>query len=670
MDTADSGSNSFAHLFRELRIGPLTSRNRIVFGAHFTMFSEPSRRWGEPGFHGARLGRYVEERARGGAGVIIVGQTQVHPTTAYQMNNNAIGWDEEAIPHFRDVSQPIRRHGALPFLQLAHNGGVNFGTWSKLPVWAPSHVVNSTEAPQPLEPSDIQAVIDGFARSAANAVAGGFVGIEVHAAHGYLIHEFLSPRSNQRTDHYGGTLENRMRFLVEVLRAVRAATGSDIAVGVRLVGDEELANQAGLTPDDAATIAARLEHLGLVDFVNVSVGVSGIGMVRPLYAPRCLGATATRVVKQAMNNVPVFAVHRIVTPDEANSLIERGDADAVTLVRALIADPEWPNKTHSGAADSIRLCTGCNQGCYGNLTQSLPITCVTNPVVGREDSLGFGTLSPAPKRKHVLVIGGGPAGLEAAWVAAARGHRVVLLERDSQLGGKINLARQLPGREELGNFTDWRAAECRRQGVEIRLNSVADVDAVLALQPDAVIVASGGRATKFGTSKMFPMPVRGSEQDFVVDHEYALRHLDALGERILIFDVVGHIEAIGLGEALVRLGKQATVVTPLPTPMSLDRETIGYALPRAAQAGVEWTPNTGIAQIGDHSVSLIDVLSRRIETRDAIDTVVIRTHGLPNDDLYFSLQSKVPEVIRVGDAVAVRYADRAIYDGHLAGRRV
>jgi hypothetical protein len=290
------------------------------------------------------------------------------------------------------------------------------------------------------------------------------------------------------------------------------------------------------------------------------------------------------------------------------------------------------------------------------LVQGLPITCVTNPAVGRDETLGLGTLDPAPRRKTVVVVGGGPAGLEAAWVAAARDHRVILLERSGQLGGKIRLAQRLPGREEIADFADWRAGECERRGVDIRLESEATADTILGLQPDAVIVATGGHATKYGTAKGPPMPVPGSEQDFVVDHEHALLHTDSLGERIIIYDVVGFIEGIGLGELLAGMGRQVT--------------TLGYALPRAVQAGVVWRPNTALAVIGAHEVTVVDVLSRRFETIPGVDTVVVRTHGVPDDRLYFDLQGKVPEVLRVGDAVAVRPADRAIFDGHLAGRRV
>lgn len=640
-----------------------------MFGAHFTQFVEPASTVGEPGFYGERYGRYLGERARGGAGVIIAGQAQVHPTTAYQMRNNAVAWDEASVPHFRQVTAPVHEHRALAFLQLAHNGGVNDGTWSKLPVWAPSAVANYNEPPQALERDQIAELVDHFARSAANAAAGGFDGIEIHGAHGYLVHEFLSPKSNRRTDEYGGSLDNRMRFCVEVLGAVRAAVGDGVAVGLRLVGDEEQRDGSGLTADDAAEIAARLEESGLVDFLNVSIGMSGVGMVRPVYAPHLLGVYAAHAVKKAVRDTPVFAVHRILTPDEAEGILERDEADAIALVRALIADPEWPAKARAGADDTIRRCTGSNQGCYGNLVAGMPINCVTNPAVGREAELGADTLRPAAHPKRVVVVGGGPAGLEAAWVGAARGHDVTLLERADALGGKIRLAARLPGRGELADFADWRAGECERRGVDVRLGVDGTVEHVVALEPDVVVVATGGRATTDGASKFHPMPVPGSDQPFVLDHEQALVDADRIGGRVVILDTVGHIEAIGLGELLAGNGADVTVVCPLPTPMLLDAETMAMALPRMARAGAKWRPNTAMVSIGDHEATLIDTLSLAMETVADVDTVVIRTHGLPNDDLYFSLlQDQVPEVVRVGDAVAVRLADRAIFDGHRAGR--
>lgn len=666
----------YALLLSPLPVGPLTLRNRVVFGAHATLFAEGNARFGEPGWYGRRMGRYVAERARGGVAAVIVGQTAVHPTTAYQLLPNSAGaWTDESVPHFAALSEQVHEHGAHAFVQLTHNGGVNQGAYSKLPVLAPSAVTAFFETPKPLDKDEMREIQHYHAMSALNAVRGGFDGIEVQAAHGYLIHQFLSPKYNRRTDEYGGSPENRVRFLVETLEQVRDAVGPGVAVGCRLVGDDDVFD-GKLTPDDCGELAGLIEQTGLADFMNVSAGISGPGMVRTNYADHVSAAYAAGAVRKAVSRTPVFAVQRIITPDEAEGVLQRGEADVITLVRALIADPEWVRKAEQGHSGHIRLCTGSNQSCLGNLMQGAPINCVQNPAVGREDFLGLDTFEPAATTKRVVVIGGGPGGLEAAWVAAARGHAVTLLERAEVLGGMIRLAERLPGRGELSNFADWRADECHRRGVDIRLGFDADANAVMALEPDAVIVATGGRASLGGSSYFHPMPVPGSDQPFVFDHVDALRAAlepeasldDRIGRRVVILDAVGHIEAIGLAELLAGQGRHVNLVTPLPSPIALDFETSAVALPRAVRAGAIWRPNTVIGNIGLHDVLLMDVLSGATETLDGVDSVVIRTHGIAVDDLFHELRSRVDTVIRVGDALAVRYCDRAIYDGHVAGR--
>ncbi len=416
----------------------------------------------------------------------------------------------------------------------------------------------------------------------------------------------------------------------------------------------------------------RYEDLGLVDYFNVSVGIGGVGMVRTNYAPHGFGVYAAHTVKKALRDTPVFAVHRILMPDEAEEILERDEADGITLVRALIADPDWVSKARDGRTDEIRRCTGINQSCYGNLLQSMPIDCVQNPVVGREDELGLGTFSPAARAKRVVVVGGGPAGLEAAWVAAARGHDVTLLEREGELGGAIRWAQRLPGRSEIAALADWRIGQCERHGVDMRTGVAATPDAVLALAPDAVVVATGGRATKDGPSAYHPMPVPGSDADWVLDVVEALRRAeedpDSLGGRVVVLDVVGHVQGAGVAERLAAQGAETTLVCPLPVLLACDGETQAAILPRAVQAGVTWRPSTAMAAVGDHAVTLVDVLSRRFETLEGIDTVVVATNGVPDDHLFVALDGQVPELNRVGDAIAVRPVDRAVYDGHLAGR--
>ena len=459
-------------LLSSIDVGPITLRCRVLMGAHFNMFAEGNRRFGEPGFYGQRMGEYAADRARGGVGAVVVGQTAVHPTSAYQMPNNAQAWTEEAIPHFEDLTSHVHEHGAKAFIQLNHIGSVSHGPSSKLPTWGPSAVTAFYEASKPMEKSEIREVIDYWTRSADNAARGGFDAMEIQAAHGYLLHQFLSPHYNKRTDEYGGSLENRMRIVREILESVRAAVSDrGVAVGLRLVGADALPEP--VTTDEAAEMASIFEAAGLVDFLNVSTGVSGVGMVQTNYAPHGGSVYAAAAIKKAVARTPVFAVQRILTPEEAESVLQRGEADAITLVRALIADPEWVNKAAAGRSETIRLCTGSNQSCLGNMMQAWPVGCVQNPAVGREAELGLATFTKAPRSKRVVVVGGGPAGLEAAWVAAARGHEVTLLERDRHLGGRVRLAQLLPGREELRHFADWRAAECERQGVDIRLGTPA-----------------------------------------------------------------------------------------------------------------------------------------------------------------------------------------------------
>jgi 2,4-dienoyl-CoA reductase-like NADH-dependent reductase (Old Yellow Enzyme family) len=669
LSTVEGDAVQFPRLFEPLKIGPLTARNRVVLGAHFTLFGDPNPVWGEPGFYGERYSRYLADRARGGAGVIIAGQAHVHQTSAYQILNNTASWKEEAIPGLRLVAEAIQRHGALAFIQISHNGAAaGSNNWSKLPLMAPSGLAVRVDNPKTLERSEIREIVAGYGRTAANAAAGGFDGIEVHGAHGYLIAQFLSPVTNRRTDEYGGSLENRMRFMVEVLREVRKRAGSRVAVGLRLTGDEERPNGLGIRPQDAAEVSALLEELQVADFINVSIGQTGRGMVRPLYVPHLVGVYAASTVKEAVSSTPVFAVHRILTPGEAEGILERGDADAVTLVRALITDPEWALKASTNRASEIRLCTGCNQSCYNHLVQSLPMACAHNPAVGREAELGLATLEQASAPRRVVVVGGGPAGLEAAWVAAARGHEVILLERAIKLGGKIRLAELLPGRAEVADFADWRAAECGRKGVDLRLGLEASVESIRSLSPDLVVVATGGIATTDFPVAFYSEQPAGWELPSVVTHEAAVSDPDSVGRHVLVADFVGHVEGIGIAELLAAAGRSVVLSMPFAAPPHLEGESIGHALGRAVRAGVTWRPNTLIESVSEREVRLRDLLATTSQAIPA-DTVVVRTHGRPDDSLYFELQDAGLETVRVGDAVAPRPVDRAIFDGHLAGRR-
>lgn len=354
-------------LFQPLKVGPLELRNRVICGAHFTMFTEPNPVWGEPGFYGRRYGRYLADRARGGVAAVIAGKTAVAPNTAYKMPNNANGWDEACIPHYEELTSQVHEHGALAFLRLTHSGAMMLGNWSKQVAVGPSPSPDYFETPREMDDGDIRAAIDAHVTCAVNAKKGGFDGIEIQSAHGYLLHQFLSPKFNYRTDEYGGSIENRMRFGMQIVDAAREAVGDTVAVGIRLTGDDEQSQGlSGLTAGDCAEVAAAYEQSGLVDFLNVSVGIGGVGIMRTNYAPHLFGVYAAHKVREAVRDTPVFTVHRILMPDEAEGIIERGEADGITLVRALIADPEWVNKAREGRDDEIRRCPAEVEACIAS----------------------------------------------------------------------------------------------------------------------------------------------------------------------------------------------------------------------------------------------------------------------------------------------------------------
>jgi mycofactocin system FadH/OYE family oxidoreductase 2 len=667
-------SNQFQYLFTPLKIGPVTVKNRIMITAHATAYGDANPVCSEPGFYGERYAYYLAERAKGGAGLIYFGQVNIHPTSAYELVNASVGYDRAAIPGYKMATEMIHQYGAKVFIQFMHSGMNNSGEVSRLPVWAPSNVpgpgVIGRETPKAMEIEDIQEVMEHYALCATYAKEGGFDGVEIHSTHSYLGQQFLSPLYNKRKDKYGGPLENRMRFLLEALESIRNVIGKDMALGLRIPADE-LA-PGGLTVDDMKIVARELESTGLVDYLNVSIGtIHAINMIiAPMYSPHAYLIPLIAAVKEAVKDIPIFCIGRIVDPTEAEKILADGHSDMIGMTRAHIVDPEIGNKAREGRLDDIRNCIGCCQGCIGHIIAWHPVTCVQNPTVGKEKEWGIGTIKPAEKRKKVMVIGGGPAGLEAARAAAERGHTVTLYEKGPELGGQINLAAKLPGRDEMDGVVRWRKIQLDQLGVKVILDTEATPELVEKEAPDAVVVATGSSPIRTGFQGLTCAEIPGYQQDYVMVAEDIIEDQAKAGNNVLILDEDLHIKALGLADLLSEQGKQVEIITrALYVGTELDAVTLSALYQRIFPKGVKLTPTSFIKEIlPGGTVVAFNAITQEERKIEGIDTLVLVTGNQPEEGLYLSLKGKVKELYRVGDCVAPRKADRAIYDGHKTGR--
>lgn len=646
----------FRLLFTPIRLGPVVVPNRIVFTAHLTNYAEDN-------LPSERHAWYYAERARGGCGLIITEEASVHPTD-FPYEKLVHAYDERAIPGYRRITAAVHRHGAKIFAQINHNGGQSWGTYSRLPVWAPSALADPMfrEVAKAMEPEDIREVVEGYARVARIIEAAGFDGAELQGSHSSLIRQFLSPATNHRQDEYGGPLENRMRFLYEVIDAVRRATGPAFALGVRLCGDELI--EGGLTLDEIVEVARRLEATGQVDYLNTSIGTAtqSLFLVEgSMHVPPGYSLFISSALRRAVD-LPVIGVGRIKDPVQAEQILADGHADLVGMVRAQIADPEFARKSREGRVEEIRLCLSCNQECIGKMGLNRLLGCIENPAAGHEASLGTGTLRPAARPKRVMVVGGGPAGLKAAAVAARRGHRVTLWERETELGGQVNLATRVPGRAEFGDLVRNLAGEVHRLGVSVRLGCEVTPERVEAEGPDAVVVATGSRPRR--------PPLPGADGPDVWDVAEVLSGQARLGRRVVLVDQLGFQEAAATAEFLADGGAEVRVVTPMlyvgqDLGVTLDLE-LWYRRARARR--IAMLPSLSVLSIESGRVRVVENFSGAERWLEDVDSVVLAVPRQADDELYFALKSRLPEVYRIGDCLAPRRAQAAVIEGERVGR--
>src|SRR5262245_3284740 len=659
----------YPHLFSPLQIGNVTVRNRIMQTAHVKLFAHDA-------VDSQRNVDYQAARARGGAGLLITGNRVVHPTSTTGLPRVAWAFLPEALEADRRLTAAVHEHGAVIFAQLNHFGlNASSDSADDLRVlWGPSAVKSPAygETPKAMEPEEIHEVVEWWGRCAELTRDGGFDGTEVHISHSYLLHQFLSPLYNKRDDEYGGSFENRMRLAREVIAEVRHRTGDDWVVGVRISLSDFI--PGALDIEDAIRVARTLEADGRIDYVNVTAaGYHNIFRgIEPSDESDGYLIELSAQLKAAVSELPVFAVGGIKDAQLAEQILASSKADMVAMTRAQIADPEFANKVREGREDELYHCIRANQGCIGRVFKGLPIACTVNPAAGRERR--FGPLAPAELPARWLVVGGGPAGMKAAETLAQRGHRVTLLERDERLGGQVKLILKTPGRQEFAWLIRDLDRQLHRLGVEIRPGAEGTLAVVEELAPEGVIVATGALPTRSGFSSVSPLveQLPGAEQENVLTVWDVLLEARPVRKRVVVLDDDGTRYAAGVTEVLLDRGCDVQLVSRWPAlfPSTLTTLDMAHLYQRLLSKGLTYRLNSWATAIDGDRVELVNLYSGVHESLQAIETVVLATGPKANEDLYFALKGRIDNLHRIGDCVAPRKLDHALYEGALAGREL
>ena len=613
----------YDHIFQPIDVGPITIPNRIVRSAHSTAL--PLK----------RLIAYHEARAVGGVGMSTLEATGVHLSSP-AMRSIIPLHEDTVVPFYQELTDALRPHGMKMLQQIYHPGSARApgkGTTQVSASAIPNPLVGGT--PIEMTIPMIDEMIEAFAKAAKRCRDGGLDGVDIHASSGYLIEQFLSPANNIRSDKYGGSLTNRMRFLMEIIEAIRDEVDHDICIGIRLPNEEYI--PGGLTAEDNAEIARIVEPH--VDYISLHMGSYWRfhKLLSPMDDPLGHEMPANEpIIKQLTK--PTIVVGRIMTLDHAESIVESGQADMVSMVRALIADPGLVNKAKQGNSELIRPCIGSNFGCVGQIMSTGKLGCVVNIAAAQETEVSFEPEGISKTPEKILIVGGGPAGLEAARTAAIRGHDVHLHEATKQLGGQVAIAASAPHRSDLGAITSWLTSEMERLEINVTMNSLVDPEVIASLNPDRIIVATGSTPRKDGFQLTTPIsPLTGFDQK----HVYTSWDVFGYGGRAnfdspaIVFDDTGTFEAISVADKLLEQGIKVTMVSRY--------ESLGAALPyppATVEAAKERLMSQDFDFIGGHYMQAItedEVLigvpfTERIRALRA-NMVVLVTYNHPNRDL-------------------------------------
>jgi len=651
----------FKHLFSPIRIGSMEVKNRIALPPMTVGYGVPE------GTVADKHRDYYEARAEGGAGLIITEAAAVHAERKYGMFPLGL-YDDDQIQSWSELAEAVHRHGAKLAVQLMDPGPESIMMLTGIQPVGPSPVIGRglfRDVPRELSIGEIEAIVDDFAEATRRAKEAGLDAVEIHAAHGYaLVGSFMSPFFNKRTDKYGGSLEARLRLLLEIIEAIHTKVGKDFPIIVRMSGDER--RTGGRTLQESQFIARILADAG-VDALEVSGGTIPTvfwAVVAPSGTPLGLNTDFSQAIKEVVD-IPVISVGRINTPRIAEFILETGRADMVSMGRALHADPELPNKAAAGALDDITPCLGCNCGCIGSVVQGLHATCIINPAAGREKEMA---LVPAEQRKKVLVAGGGPAGLEAARVAAVRGHDVTLYEKEEKLGGQVNLASVPPFMQEIGQLIKHLTTRVQKAGVKVELGKAVTPELIDELKPDVVVVATGA-------SPLVPESIPGIDKEKVITAwEVLAGHEATKASKVLIVGggLTGCETADFLAFPTDNMAAAPTEVTllELRERIALDSmaEPRHLLLERLREKRVDVIVRAKVKEILDDGV----VFERdgQEETIHGFEYVVLAMGAKSVDTLSKEIEGKVPEVYVIGDARHPRRALEATAGGAEIGRQI
>jgi 2,4-dienoyl-CoA reductase-like NADH-dependent reductase (Old Yellow Enzyme family) len=671
------GARQYPRLFSEFRLRGVPIHNRVVFAPSHSSWTKDRF----SGVFGPEALPYYVERAKGGVGLIIIGATMVHLSSRAGSAAFPQLYDDRNVAALAEIADAVHAHGSRIAIQLYHGGMRNAPVLQQLPgadADAPWYTVAPSQVPlgespagnvaKPLSDAEIVDVVAAFGAAAGRAVAAGLDGVEFHLAHGYLPWQFLSPMYNKRSDRWGGSLANRLRFSVEALRAMRRAAGDEAFVGFRVNGHSHWPGD--LDDADVCEAVAKLMPQVDVDYVSVTAGVHHAWIHSPMWFDAGWEEPYARAVKAAAGDVPVMMVGRITRPEDAERLLASGAADAICIARQLFADPEWASKTLAGRADDIRECVGANR-CWRSAGSSLQ--CVHNPAVGREATWGIGTLRRAPVPRRVVVIGAGPAGLECARVASERGHAVLVLERCEETGGHVLLESRLPKRDRYRRITDWLGSQAEKHGARIRtgvsVNAGNLVDLLEKERAEHVILATGATWHQDGFQGFTGTAIPGWETGDCVAWTDIVAGARVARGRVLVVDdsasVIGPLVAL-----LVARTEQVSIVTRWPL----------IAMNALPDMYFEWTAgalyDADVPVLRDHfplrisgdRVTLQNVLAPDRVREVGADTIVMVTARTSNTELTDALDRSGRTWEAIGDAVAPRPTFDVIVEAHRLAR--